>query len=157
MIDKMFERSWKSKRELLGLLLASLLSFFSMGFPWNTFAADRHPDMVIDCDIQHGPCTKHLVGRDVTLDILPKPVRAMKDLTFRLTVGGKKLSANPTMDLSMPGMNMGPNRVELRPEKDHLYEGHGIIVRCPSGRRTWKATVTLPDSGIVEFVFDVIY
>jgi hypothetical protein len=32
-----------------------------------------------------------------------------------------------------------------------------LLVRCSSGRRTWKATVTLPDAGKVEFVFDVIY
>jgi hypothetical protein len=30
-------------------------------------------------------------------------------------------------------------------------------LRRSSGRRTWKATVTLPDAGKVEFVFDVIY
>jgi hypothetical protein len=57
----------------------------------------------------------------------------------------------------MPGMNMGLNRVELRAVKDSVYEGQGIIVRCPSGRRTWEATVTLPEAGQVEFVFDVIY
>jgi len=54
-------------------------------------------------------------------------------------------------------MDMGPNRVELRPVKENVYEGQGVIVRCPSGRRTWKATVTLPESGKAEFVFDVIY
>jgi hypothetical protein len=54
-------------------------------------------------------------------------------------------------------MDMGSNRVELRAVKDSMYEGQGIIVRCPSGRRTWKATVTLPGAGQAEFVFDVIY
>jgi hypothetical protein len=93
----------------------------------------------------------------VTLDILPKPVMAMKDLTFTLTVSGKDLSSEPFIDLGMPGMDMGPNRVELRRVKDTVYEGQGVIVRCPSGRKTWKATVTLPQTGKVEFVFDVIY
>jgi hypothetical protein len=93
----------------------------------------------------------------VTFDILPKPVKAMKDLTFRLTLTGKKLSSNPYIDLGMPGMNMGPNRVDLKSVGGDTYEGQGVIVRCQSGRRTWKATVTLPDAGKIEFVFDVLY
>jgi hypothetical protein len=112
---------------------------------------------LVDCDIQQGPCARPLAERVVTLDILPKPVRAMRDLTFRVSVSGRRLTSNPYIDLGMPGMNMGPNRVDLKPVGGDTYEGRGVIVRCPSGRRTWKATVTLPDEGTVEFVFDVIY
>jgi hypothetical protein len=81
----------------------------------------------------------------------------MKDLKFQVILSGEKPITNPYIDLGMPGMDMGSNRVELRAVKDSVYEGQGIIVRCPSGRRTWKATVTLPEAGKVEFVFDVIY
>jgi len=81
----------------------------------------------------------------------------MKDLKFQVILSGEKKIPAPYIDLGMPGMNMGPNRVELRSVSDNVYEGQGIIVRCPSGRRTWKATVTLPEVGKVEFVFDVIY
>ena len=45
----------------------------------------------------------------------------------------------------------------LQPVGELVYRGEGVIVRCPSGRRTWKAKVTIPDVGSVEFVFDVIY
>ena len=93
----------------------------------------------------------------MTLDILPKPVMAMKDLKFQVTLSGEKKTAIPYIDLGMPGMNMGPNRVELRRIKDNVFEGQGVIVRCTSGGRTWKATVSLPEVGKVEFVFDVIY
>ena len=40
---------------------------------------------------------------------------------------------------------------------DSAYEGRGVIVRCPSGRRIWQATITLPDVGRINFIFDVIY
>jgi hypothetical protein len=30
-------------------------------------------------------------------------------------------------------------------------------VRCPSGRRTWRATVTIPDVSQADFIFDAIY
>lgn len=111
----------------------------------------------MNCDIQQGPCTRRLADLTVTLDISPKPVKAMTDLTFTLTVSGENLPGNPYIDLGMPGMNMGPNRVELRRVRENVFEGQGIIVKCPSGRRTWRASVTLPEAGKVEFVFDVLY
>jgi len=119
-------------------------------------AAERTPASPELCDIQHGACTKEVADVTVTLDILPKPVKAMKDLKFQVTVSGAKRLRPAHIDLGMPGMDMGPNRVELRAVKDNLYEGEGVIVRCPSGRRTWKAVVVLPETGKVEFFFDVI-
>ena len=154
---RMLNGFWNSRRRLLFLVLAGLLMVMSQGASWEAIAADPTPENLINCSIQQGPCTKDLAGMAVTLDILPKPVVAMKDLKFQVILSGGKPTTNPYIDLGMPGMNMGPNRVELRPVKDKVYEGQGIIVRCPSGRRTWKATVTLPEVGEVEFVFDVIY
>ena len=111
----------------------------------------------VDCDVHAGPCSGSLEDIQITLDVEPKPVKAMKDLTFTVTFVGEKPVTNPYIDLGMPGMNMGRNRVILKPAGDLVYRGEGVIVRCPSGRRTWKAKVTVPDVGAVEFVFDVIY
>ena len=151
-------KSCTIKGRCLGfLLLVCLFCGMMAGDPWKAIAGGPSSENSVNCDMQQGPCTKHLGDMIVTLDILPKPVMAMKDLTFTLTVSGKNLSSEPFIDLGMPGMDMGPNRVELRRVKDTVYEGQGVIVRCPSGRKTWKATVTLPQTGKVEFVFDVIY
>ncbi len=111
----------------------------------------------VDCDIHHSTCTQALSDIEITLDISPKPVKAMTDLTFKVTLKGKQPLGAPYIDLGMPGMKMGPNRVALRVLEHGVYEGTGIIVRCPSGKRIWKATVTVPGMGSVEFVFDVIY
>ena len=110
-----------------------------------------------DCDLHHHPCIIELSDCTVTLDISPKPIKAMKDLIFRIILSGNKSASNPYIDLSMPGMDMGPNRVQLKNLGEGMYEGGGIIVRCPSGKKTWKATVTLPGLGRAEFIFDVIY
>jgi hypothetical protein len=110
-------------------------------------------ERAVDCAIQIGPCTKKLAGGIIT----PKPVRAMHDLTFTVALSGLTPTADPFIDLGMPGMVMGPNRVPLRRAGGGTYQGTGVIVRCPSGRRTWKATVTIPGKGAVEFVFDVVY
>jgi hypothetical protein len=138
-------------------VLICLCCVAMMSNPWEAISAGSSSESLTTCEIQKGPCTKELAGLTVTLDILPKPVTAMKDLNFQVTLSGEKKTDLPYIDLGMPGMNMGPNRVELRRVKENVYEGQGIIVRCPSGRRTWKATVTLPEAGQVEFVFDVIY
>lgn len=111
----------------------------------------------IDGVLHYSPCTRRLLGGRVSLDITPKPVKAMHDLTFTVTLSGLTPTADPFIDLGMPGMVMGPNRVPLRPAGDGTYQGTGVIVRCPSGRRAWKATVTVPGKGAVEFIFDVVY
>ncbi len=81
----------------------------------------------------------------------------MHDLTFTVTFSGVTPVSDPVIDLGMPGMSMGPNRVVLKRAGENTYQGAGVIVRCPSGRRTWKATVTVPDKRSAEFVFDVVY
>lgn len=111
----------------------------------------------LDCDVHTGPCSATLMGTRVNLDIRPKPVKAMQDLTFTVTLTGKRPVVHPYIDLGMAGMEMGTNRVILRPVAASVFQGEGVIVRCPSGRRTWKATVTVPSIGAVEFAFDVIY
>ena len=112
---------------------------------------------VVDCDIHHNTCTQKLKETVVRLDVSPKPVKAMTDLTFKIILKGKQPLEAPYIELSMPGMKMGPNRVSLRVLEPGVYGGTGIIVRCPSGKRIWKATVTVQDMGSVEFIFDVIY
>ena len=132
-----------------------LLTAFIFSGP-TAWAASKSSDEK-NCNIQQGSCTQNLSGRKITLEIQPRPVKAMNELTFRVTLTGRKLASNPYIDLGMPGMDMGPNRVHLKRVDKRVYEGLGIIVRCASGRRTWRAAVTLPDLGEVHFIFDVIY
>ena len=151
------ERLWKLGKEIFLVFLYLVLFLLVNGIVSRATAAEEDPEAPVNCDIQQGPCTKMRDGLQVTLDILPRPVKAMKELTFRLRFAGGELVDNPYIDLSMPGMKMGPNRVMMERLGNSTYEGRTVIVRCPSGRRTWKATVTLPDAGVVDFVFDVIY
>jgi len=135
-----------------------ILTTFLLAAPGRISAGDKYQEM-INCDLHQGACTQNLAGSTITLTVTPRPVKAMQDLLFQMTFTGK-LPPNarlPYIDLGMPGMNMGPNRVQLKSTGNATYEGSGVIVRCPSGRRTWQATVTIPDAGQTEFIFDVIY
>ena len=137
-------------------VFAAILCLMAFAICSAAFGAESEPDRV-ECDVHSGPCRAHMSETRVSMDIEPKPVKAMQDLTFTVTFTGEKPGAAPYIDLGMPGMNMGRNRVILKPAGELNYRGEGVIVRCPSGRRTWKAKVTVPEMGSVEFVFDVIY
>jgi len=138
--------------------VADLLAFHAQGRGLELICRyDPTAPHRVECDVNSGPCSAALSNGTVTLDINPKPVKAMQDLTFTLTLALGEVAGTPYIDLGMPGMNMGRNRVVLQPAGESVFQGKGVIVRCPSARRTWKAVVTVPERGSVEFVFDVIY
>ncbi len=141
---------------LKGGLLISLLGLLLSAF-CPTASSGKGRLNPVACDVHAGPCSTILSGTKVSLDIRPKPVKAMQDLTFTVTLAGEKTVADPYVDLGMPGMNMGRNRVILKPVGESVFQGNGVIVRCPSGRRLWKARITISEIGSVEFIFDVIY
>jgi hypothetical protein len=145
---------WMNKR-LLSEVWIGMLFFLTVILPITAQAMD-HSKMT-NCDVHKGTCTQKLQNTDIILDISPKPVRAMTDLKFTITLTSKQGVSEPFIDLGMPGMKMGPNRVLLKSNGKGVYSGTGTIVRCPSGKRIWQATVTVPDMGSVEFIFDVIY
>jgi hypothetical protein len=112
---------------------------------------------VVNCAIQDGPCTRLLEGRRVTLDVEPRPVKAMTDLTFAVTIEGADEKTSAHIELNMPAMHMGKNHVALKRNAKGVFVGQGVIVRCRSGIRTWSAKVVVADLGSTEFIFDVNY
>jgi len=105
------------------------------------------------CDAARGACRQAAAGGEVSLEILPRPVRAFSDLEF---VVHAPAGATPgPIDLAMPGMTMGENRVGLARGADGAWRGKGVVVRCPSGGRRWTATVALGGGAQVLFPFEV--
>ena len=110
----------------------------------------------VDNSIHEKACSVTVGQRTVTLNIEPKPVKHMKELTFSVTVTPcDKLPETLLLDLSMPGMQMGKNQVTLVKKSGCLYEGKGIIVRCMSGRTLWQATVLSDTLNNPAFTFNV--
>jgi hypothetical protein len=127
------------------------------------FTAAAAEGQAVNCDIHKGPCIAEARdGTRVELEILPRPVTAMSDLSFLVTLSQK---GNPVLDapvvlleFTMPGMYMGKNQVALKRRKNGRYEGHGTITRCVSGSKTWKAKVTASHAGktaAADFIFEV--
>lgn len=136
---------------LLGIY-GMLLSASSSACAYASSVADESK-----CDMQKGPCTKNIAGLELTLEITPKPVKAMEELLFSVGIKGYLSEDMLVIDLAMPGMYMGGNKVILRKATDGRYVGKGIIPRCSSGRRLWSATVDVPRKGKAEYLFDIIY
>lgn len=106
-------------------------------------------------DVHAGPVRGVAGGRTVVLDISPRPVRAMRELRFAVSLPGFRGDGVPWIDLSMPGMTMPPNRVDLARQADGSFAGAGLLVRCPAGGRTWAAAVRVPGGEPAVFTFDV--
>ncbi|NTV66893.1 MAG: hypothetical protein HGB06_04290 [Chlorobaculum sp.] len=137
---------------LRGQLIAGLLSLllFIAAIP-----LDAEPRANSNA-IHSGPCAKQANGRTVTLDITPRPVRAMQPLLFRVSVEPSgDLPPVLMLDFSMPGMYMGQNRMKLVRTASGAWEGRGVIVRCMSGKKLWQLMLLSPELGNPAFSFDV--
>jgi hypothetical protein len=112
----------------------------------------------INCAIDVGPCVGTIEDLRVTFEITPRPVRTMTELVFRVEAvsTGRTLEEREVgVDLAMPGMVMAENRIILSRLDSGSYEGRGVIVRCPSGGKDWKATVFSSSIPHLTFAFKV--
>ncbi len=124
------------------------------------WAAD--PALPASCDIQHHACSMTTAsGMVVRFDIQPKPVKTLSELRFIVSLLDKEkpvTDASVKLDLTMPGMYMGKNTPDMKPGTNGRFEGKGVIPRCMSGRKTWKADVAVERGSIRDaagFVFEV--
>jgi hypothetical protein len=123
-------------------------------------AADRTKP--VPCNIQRGACSADLGNRlTAQFDIQPRPVTAMSELTFVVTLlqdSRQVIDAAVSLDLSMPGMYMGKNSPVLKHIANGRYEGKGLIPRCMSGSRTWQADLAVvrgQQKGSASFLIEV--
>ncbi len=144
-----------SRRGLCWILPAILCLLLVTG------AAHAQGTAQADCRIDEGPCTVTVRSFHMTFALEPRPVKTMRELLFAVTVREKETpvdDASVSVNLTMPGMTMGVNTVMLENKGRGVYEGKSVIVRCPSGKKIWKATIAVRRGGktvSAPFVFEV--
>ena len=110
-----------------------------------------------NCDINIAACKKNSGNAEITFDITPKPVRAMRELTFTVRLKNGATPGKIIVTLGMPDMYMGENKVVLERSAKDTYSGKGVIPKCRSGKRLWRATVETPEGKKTDFVFNIVY
>jgi hypothetical protein len=134
-------------------LIGGLFVAFTLLIGATIYISFRSWDGVVDHSASEtaGVLRGAMDGQEVLLSIAPWPPRAMREVDFTVSLPGYAGKASPYVDLSMEGMEMGRNRVDLSRGKDGRYHGTGVFVRCQSGRHDWEATVTAPGAGKAVF------
>lgn len=113
----------------------------------------RAPDATPPCDLGAGACTAALDDLALEVELGPRPLAALRELTVeaRVRAGGAPGAPLDGAELellfSMPGMAMGENRVRLTAAGEGRYRGKAVLVRCHSGRRDWVADVAVRHAG----------
>ncbi len=107
------------------------------------------------CNLNTGPCSVAVGNRTVTLEIMPKPARTLAPITFAIAVSDRVVADQLIVDLSMPEMYMGTNRIVARRTGGSTFVGKGIIPHCPSGKKLWQASIELADAQAAAFRFHV--
>lgn len=98
------------------------------------------------CDLGTGSCTQTAGPFEVRLELGPRPLRNMVDLSAAVELrrkGAPVDGAAVELSLEMRGMPMGENRRTLAAVGGGRYTGTAVFVRCPGGRRDWLATVSI--------------
>ncbi len=105
------------------------------------------------CDAGMRPCAGSAGPVRVVLELSPRPPVPLKaiEATVRVLQDGAPLAgAEVAVELSMPGMFMGENRIAMKSGADGRYTGQGALLRCTSGRRDWLAEVVVRRPGAPE-------
>jgi len=136
-------------------LIVGLFAAFALMTGATIYIAHRSWDGLVTSSDEAGILRGAIGGQEVLLSITPWPPRAMREVDFTVSLPGYAGEASPYVDLSMAGMEMGRNRVDLTRGADGRYRGTGVIVRCRSGRHDREATVTVPGAGKAVFRFAV--
>ena len=107
----------------------------------------------VHCDAGVKACAADAGDLREVLELAPHPPVPLKEMgaLVQLTRAGAAVEgAEVAVELSMPGMYMGENRIVLRAGGHGQYAGKGALLRCMSGRRDWTAEVVARLPGGVE-------
>lgn len=106
-----------------------------------------------DCDLNLGPCRATLPsGAELVLEVSPRPIPVLLPLQFKLRLSGQRAD-QAVVDLTGVDMEMGFNRITLRPKDDGVLEGQGSLPVCVQGRMVWQAQVLLGQHGEIAVPF----
>lgn len=136
------------------LILIIVLTYFTLDFNkvFNLFKKKNELVTLKDCDLHEGPCSIQIQdGRIFTLEIFPKTIPLMKELTFKITSSDKSIKK---LDLKIYSQNMFMGEFNLagKKTKDGIFEIKSFLPTCPVGKMIWNADLNIDSIG-AKFIF----
>lgn len=110
----------------------------------------ERPRVAPPCELAAGGCVAPAGPYEVRLELGPRPLRTMAELTATVELrrdGAPVDGAQVSLAFDMRDMSMGENRRALAGAGGGRYAGKAVLVRCPSGRTDWYATVIVAEGG----------
>ncbi|MFN3604009.1 MAG: hypothetical protein ACK4UJ_04795 [Leptonema sp. (in: bacteria)] len=91
------------------------------------------------------------------IDLNPKPVRVMKEITFTIELNQYEFDPEEILlDLTMPEMYMGENKVILKKNQKNVYEGKGVLPECSSNFTRWNIEIFFNNRKSTNIQFDIL-
>lgn len=102
--------------------------------------------IILSADPACNPLGRACTARDATMVValeLPDAVKPLSPFPVQVQLAGVGAATVESVAVSftMPDMNMGFNRFELRRQATHTWRGEALLPVCSMGRRDWRATV----------------
>ena len=104
------------------------------------------------CDLHKSACSVKVDNKEFTLEVFPKEIPLMKNLTFQLKTDEKNFDEK-TINIYATNMFMGYFHLNFKKVQDGLYEAVGTLPTCPVGNMQWNADVALEDAKGARFQF----
>ncbi len=109
--------------------------------------ADVMAVVIPGCDLHKGPCAASFPqGGRLEFSVTPRPIPYLHPLRIEVAVSGVQ-PGKVEVDFAGETMNMGYNRIELKPSAAGRYAGEASLPVCVSGSMDWVATVIVESGG----------
>lgn len=105
-----------------------------------------------DCDLHKSECKIKVGNKEYSLEVFPKDIPLMKNLTFKLKTDEKNLE-KLQINIYATNMFMGDFYLKFNETSKGVYEAKGTLPTCPVGKMQWNADVQLKDNLGARFQF----
>ncbi len=143
------------ERKIVSRLMLSILLLLSALLYFQWLAVREKVPVLENSFLDLENVSEITAGKEVVVEIGPKPIQTMKLLLFQVKLNGYRNPEKVVIDLSMPGMVMGINRFTLKKIDSDNYEGKTIIPSCTTGKTLWLAKIIINHNIEKEIRFNV--
>lgn len=104
------------------------------------------------CDLRKSACVIKMDNKEFNLEVFPKDIPLMKNLTFRLKTDAKNFNEK-SLNIYATNMFMGYFNLKFKKVSQGVYEAKGMLPTCSVGNMQWNADLIVSDGKGARFQF----